>query len=159
GSPTWPRSRPSSARSSRRSQRARSTRHRASASAPAAPRSARCAPVRGLWRRPPAPPPPSRSYRLRTLRVAALYDVHGNLPALEAVLADVARERVDAIVVGGDFAAGPMPVETFDRLRGLGDRALFLSGNAERELADGMAPAEELGHARFEWLRDELGAE
>src|SRR5262249_32653365 len=98
-------------------------------------------------------------YRLRTLRVAALYDVHGNLPALEAVLADVARERVDAIVVGGDFAAGPMPIETFERLRGLGDRALFPSGNAERELADGMAPEEELGHARFEWLRDELGAE
>jgi predicted phosphodiesterase len=93
------------------------------------------------------------------MRVAALYDVHGNLPALEAVLAEVEREHVDAIVVGGDFAAGPMPVQTFDRLRALGDRALFLSGNAERELADGIAPEEELGHARFEWLRDRLGAE
>ena len=41
------------------------------------------------------------------LRVAALYDVHGNLPALEAVLAEVEREGVDAIVVGGDIAAGP----------------------------------------------------
>ena len=41
------------------------------------------------------------------MRVAALYDIHGNLPALEAVLADVAREGVDAIVIGGDIAAGP----------------------------------------------------
>ena len=41
------------------------------------------------------------------MRVAALYDIHGNLPALEAVLAEVEREGVDAIVVGGDIAAGP----------------------------------------------------
>ena len=57
------------------------------------------------------------------MRVAALYDIHGNLPALEAVLADVQREGVDALVIGGDFAAGPMPVETFDRLRALGDES------------------------------------
>jgi predicted phosphodiesterase len=93
------------------------------------------------------------------MRVAALYDIHGNLPALEVVLADVQREGVDVIVIGGDFAAGPMPVETFDRLRALGDRALFLSGNAERELAEGTAPEEELGHARFEWLSEQLGPE
>jgi predicted phosphodiesterase len=93
------------------------------------------------------------------MRVAALYDVHGNLPALEAVLADVEREGVDAIVVGGDVAAGPMPVETLDRLRSLGDRALFLSGNAERELADGPVPDDELGRARLEWLREQLGPE
>ena len=41
------------------------------------------------------------------MRVAALYDIHGNLPALEAVLIEVEREGVDAIVVGGDIAAGP----------------------------------------------------
>src|SRR5437588_6182699 len=116
-----------------------------------------CAPARASCGSPLPPSPPSRSYRLPTMRVAALYDIHGNLPALEAVLADVQREGVDTIVIGGDFAAGPMPVETFDRLRGLGDRALFLSGNAERELGDGDAPEEELGHARFEWLRAQLG--
>jgi hypothetical protein len=43
--------------------------------------------------------------------VAALYDVHGNLPALEAVLADDAFARADAVVVGGDVAAGPLPVD------------------------------------------------
>jgi Icc-related predicted phosphoesterase len=41
------------------------------------------------------------------MRVAALYDVHGNLPALEAVLDEIARADVDAIVVGGDVVAGP----------------------------------------------------
>jgi putative phosphoesterase len=66
------------------------------------------------------------------VRVAALYDVHGNLPALEAVLAEVARERVDRIVVGGDVASGPMPVETLDLLRAAG--ATFVRGNADRVL-------------------------
>ena len=51
------------------------------------------------------------------MRVAALYDVHGNLPALEAVLGEVEVEGVDRIVVGGDVASGPMPVETLDLLR------------------------------------------
>jgi hypothetical protein len=44
--------------------------------------------------------------------VAALYDVHGNLPALDAVLADAAFARADAVVVGGDGAAGPLPAST-----------------------------------------------
>lgn len=68
-------------------------------------------------------------------RVAALYDVHGNLPALEAVLEEVERERPDAIVLGGDIVAGPMPSETFDRLRGL-ERAHFLRGNADRAVVE-----------------------
>jgi putative phosphoesterase len=66
-------------------------------------------------------------------RVAALYDIHGNLPALEAVLADVGA--AETIVVGGDFSRGPMPVETVDRLRGLGDRVRFIRGNADRSAA------------------------
>lgn len=65
------------------------------------------------------------------MRVAALYDVHGNLPALEAVLADVQRERPGAIVVGGDMVSGPIPAETLERLRGL-EHAHFLRGNADR---------------------------
>lgn len=69
------------------------------------------------------------------MRVAALYDVHGNLPALEAVLAEVERERPDAIVVGGDVAAGPFPGETLDRLAAL-DGVRFVRGNADRELVE-----------------------
>jgi putative phosphoesterase len=81
--------------------------------------------------------------------VATLYDVHGNLPALEAVLAEVPPDVV--IVVGGDVAVGPFPQETVDRLRALGDRAKWIRGNADRELhpdEDGLAPPEFLDAAR-----------
>jgi putative phosphoesterase len=67
-------------------------------------------------------------------RVAALYDVHGNLPALEAVLAQVEHEAFDAVVLGGDLAGGPMPAATLDRLLGLDAGARFVRGNGEREL-------------------------
>jgi predicted phosphodiesterase len=43
------------------------------------------------------------------MRIAALYDIHGNLPALEAVLRELEHEGPDMIVVGGDVALGPMP--------------------------------------------------
>jgi predicted phosphodiesterase len=66
------------------------------------------------------------------VRVAALYDVHGNLPALEAVLAEVDREQPDAIVFGGDIIAGPMPRQTLERVLALGDRAHLIRGNADR---------------------------
>ncbi len=69
---------------------------------------------------------------IRARRVAALYDIHGNLPALEAVLAALQAERVDLIVVGGDVVPGPMPAETLDRLLALGSRARFLRGNIDR---------------------------
>lgn len=76
------------------------------------------------------------------MRVAALYDVHGNLPALEAVLADIERIRVDAIVFGGDIAGGPFPAETVERLRALGERTVFIRGNLERELVQPGPPRE-----------------
>jgi predicted phosphodiesterase len=65
--------------------------------------------------------------------VAALYDVHGNLPALEAVLADPAFARADAVVVGGDVATGPMPAEVLDRLASLELPMRWVRGNADRE--------------------------
>ena len=70
------------------------------------------------------------------MRVAAVYDIHGNLPALEAVLAEVEAENPDLIVVGGDVAFGPMPSETTDRLRALGDCARFIMGNTDRALIE-----------------------
>src|SRR5205085_10377362 len=65
------------------------------------------------------------------VRIAALYDIHGNLPALNAVLADVARNRVDRIVIGGDVVPGPMPRETLERLRSLELPVDFIIGNGE----------------------------
>ena len=66
--------------------------------------------------------------------VAALYDVHGNLPALEAVLADPAFARADAVVVGGDVASGPMPAEVLDGLAALELPLRWVRGNADREV-------------------------
>jgi putative phosphoesterase len=67
-------------------------------------------------------------------RIAAIYDVHGNLPALEAVLADLESVNPDLLVVGGDVVAGPMPTEVLDRLAVLGESICFLRGNADREV-------------------------
>jgi putative phosphoesterase len=68
------------------------------------------------------------------MRVAVLADIHGNLPALEAVLGDIDAAGADVIVLNGDMATGPMPAETLDRLAALGDRAVWVRGNADREL-------------------------
>jgi len=65
------------------------------------------------------------------VKVAALYDIHGNLPALDAVLEDVQREQVDRIVVGGDVLPGPMPRETLVRLLSLDTPVDFIYGNGE----------------------------
>ena len=64
------------------------------------------------------------------MRVAALYDVHGMPWALEAVLAEVGAERVDTVVVGGDFVFGPYPREALERVRELD--AVVVRGNCER---------------------------
>ena len=95
-------------------------------------------------------------------RVAALYDVHGNLPALEAVLADVEKENVDLIVIGGDVAWGPMAVETVRRLRALGERGRFVRGNADREVGerlDEKAGFDEITAAVTAWCADRLSPE
>jgi predicted phosphodiesterase len=68
------------------------------------------------------------------MRVAVLSDIHGHLPALDAVLAEVDRAAVDRIVLTGDIAAGPMPVPTLQRLLDLGDRAVWVRGNGDRYL-------------------------
>ena len=69
-----------------------------------------------------------------TSRVAALYDVHGNLPALEAVLSDLEDIDHGLIVVGGDVASGPMPAEVLDRLQALDAHVRWVRGNADREV-------------------------
>lgn len=69
-----------------------------------------------------------------TGRVAVLSDIHGVLPALEAVLAEPDVRAADVVVLTGDLAAGPQPVETLDLLVSLGERAMWVRGNADREL-------------------------
>ncbi len=90
--------------------------------------------------------------------VATLYDIHGNLAALDAVLGEVPADAT--IVVGGDVVAGgPAPSETLERLRGLGARVLWLRGNADRELnpeEPGLAPPGLLDATRAALTEEQL---
>jgi putative phosphoesterase len=79
------------------------------------------------------------------MRVAALYDIHGNLPALEAVLRDVRSAGVDEIVVGGDVVLGPMPNETLASLLALDLPVRFIRGNCDREVF-AQAAGDDLSH-------------
>ena len=67
--------------------------------------------------------------------MAVLADIHGNLPALSAVLAEPDVAAADAVVLLGDIALGPMPAETLEVLAGLGERAVWVHGNCEQALA------------------------
>jgi len=68
--------------------------------------------------------------------VAVFSDIHGVLPALDAVLAEPEVVTADRIVLTGDIASGPQPAEVLDRLLSLGERVTWVRGNADRELAD-----------------------
>jgi diadenosine tetraphosphatase ApaH/serine/threonine PP2A family protein phosphatase len=85
------------------------------------------------------------------MRVAALYDVHGNLPALEGVLAEVDAE---VILAGGDVVLGPMPGECLERLQERG--ATFIRGNCERLVVSPPELAEDLWDARARWVHEQL---
>jgi predicted phosphodiesterase len=76
------------------------------------------------------------------MRVAALYDIHGNLPALEAVLEDVASADADRIVIGGDVVFGPMTCETLRCLMSLDRAVRYIYGNAEVAVLTEMAGGE-----------------
>jgi putative phosphoesterase len=69
------------------------------------------------------------------VRAAALHDVHGNLPALEAVLTAVEAEEVEAVVFGGDLAAGLLPRETIELAMTV-PSARFVRGNADRMMVE-----------------------
>ena len=68
------------------------------------------------------------------MRFAAIYDIHGNLPALEAVLTDIHDSSVDHVVIGGDVLPGPMPKECFDLLLSLDLPTTYIVGNGDREV-------------------------
>jgi putative phosphoesterase len=68
------------------------------------------------------------------MKIAALYDIHGNLPALDAVLEELQEVQPDLIVVGGDMMPGPLSRQTLERLVGFGKRVRFLHGNGDREV-------------------------
>ena len=67
--------------------------------------------------------------------VVALYDIHGNLPALDAVLSEVELLAPEFVLAGGDVASGPMPAATLDRLMRLNVPIMWVQGNSDRELS------------------------
>ena len=87
--------------------------------------------------------------------LAVLYDIHGNLPALEAVLDDARAAGAEGFVLGGDYCVfGPWPAETLERLQAL-PGATWIRGNTERELLG----EDDLCDGAFVWARELLGRE
>jgi predicted phosphodiesterase len=87
-------------------------------------------------------------------RIAALFDIHANVPALEAVLAEVREAHVDHIVIGGDALPGPMPRECLDLLYSLDIPTAFIIGNGDRETA--VAARGEVSTVIPEFFRDAM---
>jgi predicted phosphodiesterase len=73
------------------------------------------------------------------MRVAAIYDIHGNLPALEGALEEIREAKVDQLVVGGDVVPGPLPRETLGCLLDLRIPTQFIYGNGEVAVLEQMA--------------------
>lgn len=97
------------------------------------------------------------------MRIAALYDIHGNLPALEAVLTDVRAAGVDRIVIGGDVLPGPMPRECLDLVVTLEVPTDFIIGNGDRETlayrrGSESGPIPESFRAAMRWNAAQLSA-
>jgi predicted phosphodiesterase len=102
------------------------------------------------------------AYVSRFRRVAAIYDIHGNLPALEAVLREVRDAGADHIVIGGDVLPGPMPAECLDLLSGLDVPTSYIRGNgeagvlAERAGRDSGVPPQY--RAAMQWVAAQLSS-
>jgi len=95
------------------------------------------------------------------MRIAALYDIHGNLPALEAVLVEVQSAAVDHVVIGGDVLPGPMPRECMELVRHLDLPTTFIVGNGDRAtwdwrrgIKDPKIP--EIVHPAMQWNADQI---
>jgi predicted phosphodiesterase len=98
------------------------------------------------------------------MRIAAIYDIHANLPALEAVIGKIRQEKVDCVVVGGDVLPGPMPRETLEHLQDLDVPVQFIYGNGEVAVLEQLAgkdPAAvpEPYRPIIRWTAEQLGPE
>lgn len=97
------------------------------------------------------------------MRVAALYDIHGNLPALEAALEEAGRAHVDQVIVGGDAVPGPMPRETLAALTAVEVPVQFIYGNGEvvvlEELAGRKSRVPEQFRELIRWSGAQLSRE
>jgi predicted phosphodiesterase len=85
-------------------------------------------------------------------RVAVLSDIHANIPAFEAVLAEPDVAAADLVVLCGDLTWGPQPQETYEQILALGGRALCVRGNADRYAAEIGNGARVAGTLRQSWI-------
>jgi putative phosphoesterase len=100
------------------------------------------------------------------MKIAALYDIHGNLPALSALLEELKEVQPDLIVVGGDIISGPIPGRTLERLLQLGDQVRFIRGNGDREVVTAfdnqpinrlhLPDTSEKGRKEIRWTAEQL---
>lgn len=98
------------------------------------------------------------------MKIAAIYDIHGNSTALETVLEEITKEDVDLIIVGGDVVSGPMPKETLALLQNVKVPTRYILGNAESEVLrylngeeiDGLS---ERANEEAQWVSKQLSAE
>jgi predicted phosphodiesterase len=101
------------------------------------------------------------------MSVAALYDIHGNLPALEAALKEIRPARVDQVLIGGDVFPGPMPRECLALLRSLDIPVHYITGNGDREVltrmrnleTDWYKSARDEWRAPIDWTAQQLSSE
>ena len=95
------------------------------------------------------------------MRIAVLADIHGNLPALRAVLAEINRDPVHAFVVAGDVVGGPLVRETLELLDARPESTHCVRGNAEREAIaafDGNPTADDPAGRAAAWSATAAGA-
>lgn len=95
------------------------------------------------------------------MKIAALFDIHGNLPALNAVFEELKEVKPDLIIIGGDIVSGPMPVQTLERLSLEGEKIRFIRGNGDREVVtafDGqlLSHMTEKGREGQQWVANQL---
>jgi predicted phosphodiesterase len=98
------------------------------------------------------------------MRIAALYDIHANFPALDAVLQEVHSLGLDLLLIGGDVVPGPMPRETIDRLLTLDLPVRFIQGNGDREIVSLRRGVQTGGFPEafrpmMQWVADQLTPE
>lgn len=97
-------------------------------------------------------------------RIAALYDIHGNAPALAAVLNELRAEHVDLVVVGGDVFPGPLAVDCLELLEAFPVPKRWIAGNGDRDTAaasrgEALARVPEAFHSALRWCAEDAGAE
>ncbi|MFT8363321.1 MAG: metallophosphoesterase family protein [Sporolactobacillus sp.] len=97
------------------------------------------------------------------MRIAALYDIHGNFPALKAVLDELNDLKPDRVVIGGDIVSGSMPVQTLECLLNLkrNVKVTFIQGNGDREVIEASKGLElnglsEQGKKKQRWVAEQL---